>query len=355
MVAAFATTISIVALAQDSAIKSKVAWSAFADVYYAYDFNQPASHEKAFFLYNHKRHNEVNLNLALVQASFKGESVRANLALQTGNYAEYNYAAEQGLLRNVYQANAGVKLASNTNLWLDAGIFPSHIGYESAISKDNWSLTRSLMAENSPYYEAGAKLSYTSANNKWFLSALYLNGWQRISRVDGNNTPNFGTQITYMPNSKASFNWSTFTGNDYPDSTKRWRYFSNLFAIIQVSEKLGISSGFDIGMQQQTKGSSEMDVWFTPNLVVRYAPNDYWVLAARGEYYSDTQGVIISTGTTNGFKTFGGSVNIDRKINNHFWWRTEVRTLQSRDAIFLKAASPGNNSTFVTTSLAISL
>ncbi|MBK8628485.1 MAG: outer membrane beta-barrel protein [Saprospiraceae bacterium] len=28
---------------------------------------------------------------------------------------------------------------------MDAGIFPSHIGFESAISADNWTLTRSLL------------------------------------------------------------------------------------------------------------------------------------------------------------------------------------------------------------------
>ena len=36
------------------------------------------------------------------------------------------------------------------NLWLDAGIFVSHIGLESANSRDNLTLTRSIMADNSP-------------------------------------------------------------------------------------------------------------------------------------------------------------------------------------------------------------
>ena len=31
-----------------------------------------------------------------------------------------------------------------------------------------------------------------------------------------------------------------------------------------------------------------------------------WAVALRGEYYSDENGVIIATGTTNGFKTIGG-------------------------------------------------
>ena len=79
---------------------------------------------------------------------------------------------------------------------------PSHIGWEGAVSKDDWTLTRSVAADNSPYFESGVKIGYTSKNEQWYLSALILNGWQRIHRVDGNSTPAFGTQITYKPSSK---------------------------------------------------------------------------------------------------------------------------------------------------------
>ena len=70
---------------------------------------------------------------------------------------------------------------------ITAGIFTSHIGFESAVSKDCWTLTRSILADNSPYYESGARLTYTSNNNKWLISALALNGWQRIQRPAGNS------------------------------------------------------------------------------------------------------------------------------------------------------------------------
>lgn len=355
LIAAFIATTS---MAQDSsAEKSKLSWSVFADAYYSYDFNQPANHEKASFLYNYKMHNEVNLNLALAQVSFQNDKVRANTGFQVGTYPEYNYAAEQGLLKNVYQANVGVRLSTRNNLWIDAGIFPSHIGYESAVSKDNWTLTRSLMAENSPYYETGAKITYTTDNNKWTLSALVLNGWQRIRRIDGNNTLAFGTQLTYTLKEKATFSWSTFVGSEYPDSIKRWRYFNNFYAILKPSEKFGITLGFDIGVEQKSKGSSEMNTWYTPNVVLRYALNDNWAIAARGEYFSDENGVIIpiaiGTGTTNGFQTFGGSLNVDRKIDDNFWWRTELRTLNSKDAIFIKDGNQVNRNIFVATSFAI--
>lgn len=355
LVAVITTAISIYTFAQDTITSMrKLTWSVFADAYYSYDFNQPANHQKAFFLYSHNRHNEFTLNLGYLKASLTTEKLRANLALATGTYMNANYSAEPGVLKNIYEANVGAKISRSTNLWIDAGVFPSHIGFESAHSPSCWTMTRSMMAENSPYYEAGVKLTYTSKNEKWIMSGLLLNGWQRIRRVDGNNTPAFGTQLTYTPSGNATFNWSTFIGNDYPDSVRRWRYFNNLYAVVQPSEKLGITIGFDIGIEQNTKGSSVMNAWYSPNVVLRFTPNDKWALAARGEYYHDNNGVILASGTANGFQTWGSSLNIDRRISDHFWWRTELRTLDSKDAIFVKNGTAVQGNTFLTTSFAIS-
>jgi hypothetical protein len=199
----FLVSVSNSLFAQDSLKKEgSLSWNAFADVYYSYDFGKPADHIKAPFLYNHNRHNEVAINLAVAGLSYKAPAKRANLALMAGTYPQFNLAAEPLLVRHIYEANVGVKLASTKEIWLDAGILPSHIGFESAISKDGWTLTRSLLAENSPYYEAGVRASYKTPNEKWYIAALFLNGWQRIQRVDGNNTPSFGSQVTYTPTEK---------------------------------------------------------------------------------------------------------------------------------------------------------
>ncbi len=151
--------------AQDSPLNEKpFKWNIFLDTYYSYDFNKPQTHEKPPFFYNYKRHNEININLALIRGAYNTDKVRANLGLMAGTYPEYNLAAEPGLLKHIYEANIGAKVSKQNNVWIEAGVFPSHIGFESAISKDCQTLTRSILAENSPYYEAGVKSSYTSKN-----------------------------------------------------------------------------------------------------------------------------------------------------------------------------------------------
>lgn len=334
--------------------KSPFTFSGYLETYYSYDFGNPDNHLRPGFVYSHNKHNELNLNLALVKANYLKDNVRANFALMAGTYPEYNLAAEQDLLKNVFEANVGVKISKTANLWIDAGIMPSHIGFESAIGKDCVNLTRSILADNSPYYEAGVKIGYTSPSEKWYLAAMYLNGWQRIQKIDGNQTPAFGTQVTYKPTSKATLNWSSYVGNEQPDLDRKWRYFNNFYGQFKVTEKTSLTAGFDIGAQQSENGSSDYDVWYSPVLIAQYKPTAKVQLSFRGEYYQDKQGVIIATGTKNGFKTFGISANFDYLIAENIMFRIEARNLNSKDDVFLKNGNPTNQNTFLTTALAIS-
>ncbi len=340
---------------EDDSLKTKaLTFSGYLETYYSYDLGNPETHERPAFFYNFTRHNEVNLNLGLVKANYNTEKVRGNFALMAGTYAQYNLASEQGLLKNVFEANVGVKISKTKNLWVDAGIMPSHIGFESAIGKDCWNLTRGMLAENSPYYESGVKIGHTSQNDKWYMAAMYLNGWQHIQRPSGNQTPALGTQLTYKPNTKHTLNWSTFVGNDKPDTAKQMRIFNNLYAILQLTPKLGLTTGFDIGMQQSARGSNTYEVWYTPVILARYTFSDHFKLAARGEYYSDAKGVIIVTGSTHGFQTLGYSLNLDYSVSENIMFRIEGRGLHSKDAIFSLDKKPSHNNYFVTSSLALS-
>ncbi len=347
---------SVNSFAQNDSTTKPLKLSGYIEAYYAYDFGKPANHTRPAFVYSFNRHNEVALNLGFVKAAYDSEKVRANLALMTGSYANANLSAEAGVLKNIFEANAGVKISKTKNLWVDAGIFASHIGFESAIGKDCWNLTRSILAENSPYYESGAKISYTSDSEKWFVSGLILNGWQRIQRVDGNNTPAFGHQLTFKPNSNVVLNSSSFVGSDSPDSTRQMRYFHNFYGQFQLHEKFGLTLGFDIGAQQKAKGSSECNTWYSPVLIAKFSPTDKISFAARGEYYSDENGVIIATNTPNGFQTFGFSLNMDYNIMNNIVWRIEGRAFESKDKIFTTNENqPGTSNYFAITSLAVSL
>ena len=266
-------------MAQDST--GSLTISGYAEAYYQYDFNKPADNNRPGFIYSHNRHNEFNLNLGFIKANYTAERVRANIALAAGTYMNANYSAEPGVLKNIFEANAGVKISKKKNLWVDAGIMPSHIGFESAVSKDCWNLTRGILAENSPYFEAGAKISYTTDDGKWFLSGMALNGWQRITRVSGNSLMSWGTQIQFKPSGKVLLNYSTFIGTDKPDSVRLSRFFHNIYGIFNVTDKFGVTAGFDIGTEEKFPGSDDKNTWYTPVLILKYAFNNKWAIAGR--------------------------------------------------------------------------
>jgi Putative beta-barrel porin-2, OmpL-like. bbp2 len=327
--ALFFTAVNI--CAQTDSLKS-VTFSGYAEFYYSYDFSRPGNHEKPFFLYNHKRHNEVSLNLAYAKASYNKNNVRANIALMAGTYAQYNLSAEPTWAQFVYEANVGVKISKKHAVWLDAGIMPSHIGFESATGADCHTLSRSIAAENSPYYETGVKLSWISKNEKWNTAFLVLNGWQRIRKPDNIQKPSFGMQVTFKPHSRLTLNYSNFIGTDKPDSINATRLFHNLYAIFGPASKFELTAGFDIATDKYN--SKKYGLWYSPVLIVRYAVNNKNRIAARLEYYNDPNQIIISTGTPNGFKTFGASLNYDFEVSRNVLWRSEVKNYHSADAVF---------------------
>lgn len=154
---------------------AKVTFGGFVDGYYAWDFGRPPSFDRSFaggtvFTTQPPWHNEFNVNLVFVEARLDAPRVRGRLALQAGTSVQSNYSGEptngsvsgSSLARNLQEAYAGVKLGST--VWVDAGIFYSHVGMEGWVSRDNPTYTRSLVADYSPYYQSGVKATSGSTS-----------------------------------------------------------------------------------------------------------------------------------------------------------------------------------------------
>ena len=344
--------ISVEAFSQTDSLQKYLKVTLYVETYFQKQWPNGIDNSRSDYVYSFNRLNEVNLNLGFVKAQFDNNKTRANFGLMAGTYAQANLANEPAALRNIWEANVGFKLLKNRNTWLDMGVLPSHIGFESAISIENWNLTRSILAENSPYYLSGAKLTY-NPSSKWELAALVCNGWQHIQRLPGNSLLSMGTQIKFTPNKKTTLNWSTFMGTDDPDSTRRMRYFNNFYGQFQLSKKFGFIAGFDIGIQQKIKNSAQYDAWFSPVIIARYAFNKKWTTAIRGEYYQDATGIIIPTNTPNGFKTTGFSINLDHAPTENLLCRFEARWLNSRDQLFQQSSNLLNNNFFMVSSVAL--
>lgn len=328
----------------------QVMLAAFTDAFYAFDFNQPDGPDRLNFLFNHNRHNAFAINMAMVKLSVEHQQYRGNVAFHAGTYAQDNYAAEPSVLRNIFEANVGIALDKKSKWWIDAGVFPSHLGFESAVSIENWTLTRSLVNEGSPYFLAGAKL--TGQLTDWLsATAVVCNGWQRIQRVPGSTAPGVGVQLVAQPNDRLTINYSNFIGTDDPDSTRRMRYFHNTFVQWQLTKKIGVLAGFDFGWQQWEPSADEYYNWFGISLLAQYALSEQWKLALRGEYYEDPNNVIVPTAFS--FYTTGLSLNLDYRPVDAVALRMEGRWFNSRNPVFAADGEPAHDNVAVTFSLAV--
>lgn len=324
----------------------KINFSGFLETYYAFDFNQPTSETKLPFMYNYNRHNEFNVNIGLLRAKVEYENAYGNIALQAGTYVEENYANEK--IKYLNEAYVGLYLDKKKKSTIEVGILPSYIGFESATTATNLTLTRSILSENSPYFITGAKYNY-KPSNQWSFSVLVTNGWQRISKPEKDIIPSFGTQIIYKSSEKSTLNWSTFFGKEYYEGDLDMRYFSNWYWDYKWNSKWRTIAGFDLGIQNTSSQNDEYTTWLSPVLITQYSVSSKWQTALRVEYYQDKENAIVTS--DEGFETLGFSLNADYLFNSKVKWRTEARYLKSRKPIFSQDDDNVKSNFFLTTSL----
>ena len=333
----------------DSSEKSIWKISAYAETYLSIDRRLQKGQKISDFQFNHNRINRVELNQGLLGVDYLAKNIRANFALHAGTYVKDNYGAEPVQLQSINKAFAGFRIDKKKNIWLDAGVFPSYIGFESVNAFDNTTLTRSLLAENSPYFLTGARVNYP-VNPKNELSIYVLTGWQRIVPQKNNSIPSFGWQWVHAFQNQDKFNWSFWAGTDYPDSTRRWRYFNNFYWQGKKG-KWAYTVGLDIGLEQKEKKSTAFSVWHSPVLITQFSISDKWRSSFRMERYADPQKVIAKP--TNGSVVMANSqsINLDFLPIPSILCRIEWRALQSKEPVFYRRNDYFKQANFITFSI----
>jgi len=320
---------------KDSTLK----FSGYAEFYYTVSKNHPKL--KPSFIYNHKRNNQLALNLAVVSANYNDKETRANLSVMAGDYAQFNYEEEPDWAKFIYEANIGVLLSKKRNIWIDAGIFPSHIGFETPIANDCWSASRSIVSENSPYYETGIRLSGNSTNKKSSLAIYYLNGWQKIIKPDNISSPSFGLQYTFTPNDYLTFNYSNFIGRCQPDSLKSLRFYNDFYLKWIASQNWGIIIGFDFGTDSYAL--DKRGWWFAPILMTQYKFNQKNSIAIRTEYFHDQDQIMIKNVAIDNSPILGCSLNYDYSLSQKSLLRIEYKNYTSKNRVFENSSGGFDN------------
>ncbi|HMU60481.1 MAG TPA: outer membrane beta-barrel protein [Gemmatimonadales bacterium] len=340
----------------DTTPRPAVAFGAFIDTYFAWDFGQPDAFDRPYTT-QPARHDEFNVNLAFLEAKLTGERVRGRLALQAGTSVQANYAGEPNvgsvsgddLARIIQEAWVGVRVSPK--LWVDGGIYFSPIGWESFISWDNPTYTRSLVADYTPYFVTGVKATWT-ASSRVTAQVHLVNGWQIVS--ENNPDKSVIARVDWQATPALALAYAFYAGNEQPDTLPtRTRYYNQLLARVAAGHGWDFWGTFDVGAQTVPDGSAQ--TWYGAVIIGRKALSPKVAVVGRVEGHSDRDQVLIFTGTPDGFRTIGGSIGVDVQPEEYLKWRTELRGFSSSDPVWPDQGAPAGAESggFIVTSLSL--
>lgn len=309
----------------------------FIDTYYGYDYEKPASQDRAYTT-SVARSNAFNVGLMYLDATLSSEKIRGRGAIQYGTSVNANYLGEantskianQVSVRNMQEGYVGFKLAPK--LWLDAGIYFSHIGFGNFISRDNWTYTRSMIADFSPYQQAGFKLSYEFSSNL-NMQFHVVNGWGNL--VETNRDKAIGGFLEYKILKNLRITYSNFAGNEQIKPNPHLiRYFNNLIIYFDLTDGIQFALASDVGHQKKPNSDKAFQQWYGYAFLIRFKITDQLFTTFRSERFLDSRQIAVTTTSPNGFQVSGGSVNLDYHYDSSLYIRGELKILKSLDKIY---------------------
>ncbi len=292
------------------------------ETYMGIDVNNNSTQSPHYF--NHYYHKAPRINYAQIEWKKSLNQWQFQFGIHDGDYVRRNYSDQPTWSRLISSAQIQYTPRKISQLKMTAGIFPSHIGFESAWVQNNLTLTRSLLAENSPYYESGIHAQYSSMNGKLTLGILALTGWQQAHLATPVNKASWGWSSSYQFNPQILLSYNGFWG--YQNATGiQPKSYHNFYSTIQ-KDKWKCIVGFDFG---QSKNHPNAQNWYSPVVILSRTLNEKWQATFRIESMKDDYSMILidNKDLITQKSTVGLTAQYISKRN--FQWRLECKQMLS--------------------------
>lgn len=309
-------------------IADHVSISGYTDVYYAYYSDSVGTDQYQKFPVISPKSNVFGINIVQLSAQYTTDKIRATTTFHYGDIPTGAWSSVNNILQ---EANIGFRL--HKKIWLDAGLFKTHIGTEALLPKDNIASSLALISYYEPWFQSGVKLTY-NANDQWQLCLHVLNGYNEFN--DNNRFKSIGIAIGYTINSNGTINYNNMLGDELPDSrtTHHLRFLNNLVFNYQLTSVLKTSIGVDYMIQQHATLPDERKTAaaYGGIFAVKYQIKPMIALYARAELFSDKHGFLTGTflNTENeltGLKATGITAGMEYKATSNSYIRLEARDM----------------------------
>lgn len=312
--------------------------SGFVDTYYGFNSNHPPNRQ------NNLRNFDINTN----QFGLNMIELIADKAVDPTNRVGYHVAVGFGQAMNAVNSASPTELGFDQylkegyieylapigkGLQINVGKFVTPAGAEVIESKDNWNYSRSLLfAWAIPYFHFGASAKY-AFNPKFAVTTYLVNGWNNT--VDNNTGKTAGFSAAWTPNAKFSITETYLGGPEQTNDNSDFRHLTDTVITYNPTPKISLMANYDYGHEDigaaQEKPYS-VAKWSGLAGYAKYAPNDKWAFALRGEYFDDNQGW--TTGTAQELNEF--TATVQRMISTKIISRLEFRRDSTNSRTFLR-------------------
>lgn len=291
-------TLLLVAASMLAAAPPAVRTRGWVDLYQAWNRNHPAD-ARSFYPgagSTASRDGGPRLNLVALDLESEADPLGFHLLLNLGEATDVIHAVESdggGTNLDRYRSvtNASLRYRPRGSRWsLEAGTFANPAGYEVFASKENWTYTRSWMAELSPYFLTGAQAVYQGEDG--FSGRLMaVNGWQQVH--DNNDRTTWGTQLAWN-SERLGLSWSTLVGPELAGDDGSERVHHDFVLTAKAHDRLDLAFTYDVA-HQEMPGAPEV-AWYGGAAYARVRLRPKLHLATRVEKFRDPSGGISGTG-----------------------------------------------------------
>lgn len=261
--------------------------SGYVDAYYALYSDEAAPGQYQKFPTAAPRNHAFSLNMVQLSGHYRNDRLRAAFTLHYGDIPD---AAWSPVYNMVQEANAGLRLLPK--VWLDAGLFRTHLGFESIQPRENITTSIATTTYFEPYYLSGAKLS-VQLSNKLTVQANVFNGFNTFIETNHNKAVGFSAVYEFTRNFIATYN------NLYCDESKigersRNRLYHN-FYLAYRSPRWDIGAEYNFGSQQHSKlnDSNATAYMMSALAAIKYKMKQgRYAVYARGEIFEDSDEIL---------------------------------------------------------------
>lgn len=303
------TFLTACAWAQDSQPEATPAGSewqygGFIDAAYLWDSNEPANHVFRSRGTTWKVDEPILNMTAAYLRKIANESSRwgFELTAQGGQDTRIfgfsatapNLPGSAGL-RHLGPSDVSYLAPVGKGLTLQAGIFPSLIGYDSLYAKDNFNYTRPWGADFTPYLMMGLNASYP-VSDRLTLTGFVVNGYWHLA--DANSVPSFGGQVAYKATKHTTFKQTLLVGPHQSDiALEFWRVLSD--SIVEWrTDRLTTAFEYQVGQEEVATTGNPRALWMAAQLPFHWVFTPHWSASIRPEMYWDRDGRMTGSSQT---------------------------------------------------------